>query len=68
MSVCVCLCVVMWMGMQLPQRPEASDPPGNGVTGSCEPSHGIGLNHELVGINSDPPQQQHIPLTVELSS
>lgn len=45
MFVCVCLCVGLWMGMQLPQRPEASDPPGNGVSGSCEPPHDISLNN-----------------------
>lgn len=41
MSVYVCLGVGMWMGVQLPQRPEASDPIGNRVTGSYEPLHDI---------------------------
>lgn len=51
MSVCVCggyvyVCICVSGcgyvdGVQLPQRPEASDPIGNGVTGSYEPLHDI---------------------------
>lgn len=37
MSVCLCLCLGTWMGVPLPQRPEASAPPGNGVTGNRAP-------------------------------
>lgn len=43
----VCVCVGTWIGVQLPRRPEALDPPGNGVMGGCECLHDISLRNQL---------------------
>lgn len=44
LSMCVCVCAHVHL-MQAPQRPEASDPSEDGVTGGCE-SHDVGSGNQ----------------------